>query len=122
MKRHFTITPLNNSALNATFIFRYDPTDLDTINESSLGLYRSTNSGLNYFPEGGVVDTASNQITLNFCSVIAMFSAGRILETLNNGLELTDNIYAKGKLCINWGSIDSVRVRINRSEIPQTIR
>lgn len=116
VSRFFDISPSNNSALNANLIFRYDNSEIDTLQESSLGLYSSTDGGTSYVYEGGVVDTSNNMIFLNHIHSFSRLTAARRLS----GVDLEDsisvgNIYAKGKVCIRWGSMDNISARINKN-------
>lgn len=66
IKRYFDITPTNNSSLNATLEFNYDAaTDLNSIAEINLRLFKSTDSGSNWSYQGGItLDTTNNKVTL----------------------------------------------------------
>ena len=63
IKRSFSITPTNNSGLNATFVFHYDESELNGNVEASLSLYKGSGSSWVYM--GGTPTPASNLITLN---------------------------------------------------------
>ena len=62
--RYFDITPTNNTGLNATMIFNYNDAELNSLNESKLVLYNSTDGGTTYARAGGTVNTTANTITL----------------------------------------------------------
>ena len=76
MKRFFDITPANNAGLNANFRFRYDDSELNGADESSLWLYRSPDGGVIWSPMGGIVDTAGNTITLAGVGSFSRWTAG----------------------------------------------
>ncbi|HMS66226.1 MAG TPA: hypothetical protein PKD83_13365, partial [Ignavibacteria bacterium] len=64
INRYFDITPATNTGLNATFVFKYDDSELDGTPESSLKLFKSTNSGVNWLYQLGTVNVSTNEITL----------------------------------------------------------
>lgn len=88
VSRYFDITPSNNSNLNATLGFKYDDSELGTIQESQLGLFKSTNGGLNYVFEGGTIDTLNNQITVSGINDFSRWSAGRRQEAIAANITL----------------------------------
>lgn len=65
IKRYFDITPTVNSGLNAKIVFYYDNSELNGFGKSKLKLYSSTDSGVNWTYEGGIIDTGSNSVTKN---------------------------------------------------------
>lgn len=64
-KRHFYITPANNSGLNAEIKFHYFDFEVAHLNEANLVLYKSTNNGVDWTKEGGLIDTVANYVTLS---------------------------------------------------------
>ncbi|MBX7042007.1 MAG: FG-GAP-like repeat-containing protein [Ignavibacteria bacterium] len=117
IRRQFLIEPQNNSALNAHFIFRYDDSELDTLQESALGLYHSTDGGQSYSSEGGYVDTINNLIALNYVHTFSLWTAGRDTSGNQDDSVLVNNLYAKGKTCKKWGASDTISAVINRPQI-----
>lgn len=118
--RYFDIEPANNSNLNATLGFKYDYSELDTMNESELGLYKSTNAGLNYSFTGGTADTVINQITLSGIDNFSRWSAGEysfpmpsVITLIIEGL-LDENTYL-------LNSADTVYVYLADAESPYNI-
>jgi hypothetical protein len=75
IKRFFDITPTNNTGLNATLHFQYDDSELNGAAEGTLQLFRSTDSGSSWSPQGGAVDTASDVITLAGVNEFSRWSA-----------------------------------------------
>ncbi|MDD5360639.1 MAG: T9SS type A sorting domain-containing protein [Ignavibacteria bacterium] len=64
--RYFDITPATNTGLNATLVFNYNDNEMNGNTESSLKLFKSTNSGTNWIAQNSsVVNTAANTITLS---------------------------------------------------------
>ncbi|HED11083.1 MAG TPA: T9SS type A sorting domain-containing protein [Caldithrix abyssi] len=62
--RYYTISPANNSNLNATMTFSYDDSELNGNTESSLVLFESTDNGASWVQKGGSLNTTDNQITV----------------------------------------------------------
>ncbi len=75
IKRYYDITPANNSGLNATFVFKYDDSELNGKPEPSLKLFKSTNTGSTWLYEGGTVNISSNEITLSGLTSFSRWSA-----------------------------------------------
>jgi hypothetical protein len=48
IKRWFNISPTNNSGLDATVVFKYDPTELNSNTENNLSIFKSINNGLSW--------------------------------------------------------------------------
>jgi len=119
IKRNFKISPQYNTALNAHLIFKYDISELDTLNESSLGLYQTTNSGVSYTYEGGTIDTANDQIALNYVQFFSGYTAARDSGMSQYSSDLTANLYAKGKVCLRWGTVDTISIRIKNLQAPE---
>lgn len=63
--RYFNINPTINSGLNATFVFRYDNTELSGQNAITLQLFQSNNAGTTWAEKGGSVNTTMRTITLD---------------------------------------------------------
>lgn len=117
IKRCYDISPFNNTALNANIIFRYDNSELDTLREHKLELYRSTNNGITFTPEGGSVDTITNRIFLNHVQSFSRWTAAR--DSIEGSFQILDsvyagNLYSKGKFPIKWGSYDTISVKLKR--------
>ncbi len=62
--RYFNITPTVNAGLNAEFVFKYDNSELEGQNASTLQLFQSNDAGLSWFEKGGVVNTTARTIML----------------------------------------------------------
>ena len=76
IKRYFEINPTNNSGLDATLVFHYDDSELNSITESELILFKSTDNGLNWIDMGGTVNTINNTVTLNGIDDFSMWTLG----------------------------------------------
>jgi len=75
IKRYYDITPTINTGLDATLVFHYDDDELNGRTESSLGLWKSTDSGTSWTSMGGSVDTDANAITLSGISGFSRWTA-----------------------------------------------
>jgi hypothetical protein len=64
IKRYFDITPTTNTGLNATLVFHYDDSELNSLTESELLLFKSTDSGTSWTQMGGTVNTTNNTFTI----------------------------------------------------------
>ena len=62
--RAYSITPTNNTGLNATLVFNYSDSELNGLTEGDLVLFNSTDGGTNWTLENGTVNTTNNTITL----------------------------------------------------------
>ncbi len=61
--RYYDVTPAVNSGLNASIGFSYAPGELNGITESNLTLQTSTDGGVNWAGQAGVVNTGLHKIT-----------------------------------------------------------
>lgn len=73
--RSYDISPATNTGLNATFVFSYDDAELNSIAESNLGLFRSTDGGTTFTARGGTVNTTNNTITLTGMNAFSLWTA-----------------------------------------------
>ncbi|MEO8209772.1 MAG: hypothetical protein ABI840_04390, partial [bacterium] len=73
--RYFDITPVTNSGLNGTLVYKYDDSELNGKVEASLSLFRSTNTGSTWTAEGGTLNTANNTITRSGINAFSRWSA-----------------------------------------------
>ena len=74
IKRHYQITPANNSGLNANFKMNYLEFELDTIPESDLALFESADNGNTWVKKGGTVDIVNNNVSLVGVNSFALWS------------------------------------------------
>jgi len=104
IRRWYAIKPENNSNLNATLVFNYDESELNGNEESKLSLFKSTNAGVNYATNGGVVNTVLNQVTQGNITSFARFTVGSSLgislimegfyNISTNNLNMSDTVRA----------------------------
>ncbi len=78
--RYFEISPTNNTNLNATIGFHFDPSELNTNNASLLRLWESSDAGASWQPRGGVVDTAAGTLTVNGIQSVSRWTAADTLH------------------------------------------
>ena len=76
IKRYYDITPATNTGLNATLVFRYDDSELNSIPEVNLLLFKSTNAGASWSSAGGTVNTTDNTLTLTGVNDLSRWTAG----------------------------------------------
>lgn len=86
--RYFSITPTNNSGLNATLSFRYSNSELNGHNPSILGLWKSTDNGVTWNFEGGTVDTALKRLMLSGVQSLSRWTASDTLHPLGGGFSV----------------------------------
>ncbi|MDQ3020684.1 MAG: hypothetical protein M3R36_08950 [Bacteroidota bacterium] len=120
--RSYDITPTNNTGLNATLVFNYDESELNSISESSLTLFRSTDTGTNWVLRGGTPNTINNIVTLTGISSLSRWTLGNkdnplILENL----QLTVWIQGFYNPNLNIMVSDTVRVYLRNNFSPYSI-
>lgn len=76
IERYYSISPTNNTGLNATMQFNYFDNELNGIgaDESSYELYRSTDGGSTWTERFGSVVPASNNVTLTLISAFSIWT------------------------------------------------
>jgi hypothetical protein len=62
--RKYNIVPTNNSGLNATLVFNYLDGELNSNTEADLDAFKSTDDGLSWVNQGGVVNSGNNNLTV----------------------------------------------------------
>ena len=76
IERYYSFAPTTNTGLNATLIFSYDDSELNSITESTLGLYSSDDEGSTWSSMGGTLNTTTNQIELAGIDAFDIWTAG----------------------------------------------
>ncbi len=79
--RSYDISPANNSGLGATLVFSYLDGELNDLTESSLTLFKSTDSGTTWTNESGTVDTQYKTVTLAGIDGFSLWTAGKAVAT-----------------------------------------
>ncbi len=114
IRRYYAIKPTNNSGLNATLVFRYDESELNGNNESTLALFKSTDAGASYVADGGIVNTVLNQITKTGIQNFARYTAGSNSGTVNV-ICMPEAFYNLTTLKLNMKDTITVQLRNNVS-------
>ena len=125
--RYFDITPNTNTNLNAVLVFRYDDSELNTLTESELILFKSTDQGAIWMQMGGTINTTINTVTLTGIDGFSRWTLGgpytpeeyistlekRIKQLVNTGVlnEGQGNAYIT-KLDFALLEIDNRRFRV----------
>ena len=73
--RAYDVTAETNTGLDATVVFRYDDTELNGLDESTLSLFRSTDDGATWTEVGGTVDPDANTITATNVDGFSLWTA-----------------------------------------------
>ena len=87
INRYFDIAPANNSGLNATLLYQYFDTELNSQTENSLDLYRSIDGGINWTNQG----FTTRDINLNYVEKTGINDFSR--WTLSSGTALPQPDY-----------------------------
>jgi len=75
VERYYSISPTNNSALNATMVFNYFDSELGAMNEADLKLYRSVDGGANWMVKYGALDATANTLTLTGIAAFSIWTS-----------------------------------------------
>lgn len=75
ISRYYEIYPAINENLNATLVFNYSDSELNSNEENKLQIFSSTDGGLTWMPLGGEVNTKKNTITLKEIQSFALYTA-----------------------------------------------
>ncbi|MBK9331747.1 MAG: hypothetical protein IPM96_04890 [Ignavibacteria bacterium] len=114
--RNFDITPANNSGLNATMNFSYDESELNGNSEAILGMFKSTNAGVTYLPQGGIPDISGNKVTLSGINSFSRWTlSGSVLPA--NVKIIIEGLYTADKM----NRKDSVKLYLRNSAAPYAI-
>ncbi|MBK9404592.1 MAG: hypothetical protein IPN57_08680 [Ignavibacteria bacterium] len=118
IKRYFDITPSNNSGLNATLVFKYDDSELNGKPETSLKLFKSTNSGSTWLFQNGIVNHLTNQITLTGINSFSRWSSD------SSGVSASIKLIMQGFYNSSSNAMstdDTVRVYLRNTSAPFAI-
>jgi hypothetical protein len=112
IKRYYTINPSTNSGLNATLVFKYDDrtAELNSLTESTLQLFKSTDAGSTWTLGAGTLDATANTITLNGITDFSMWTAGSSTSPLPVELtSLTASVSGRD-IALAWKTATEVNV------------
>ena len=120
--RAYDITPANNTNLNATLVFNYDESELNSIPEANLTLFRSTNTGTNWMLRGGTLNATNNNVTLTGISALSRWTLGNKNNPLVlQNLQLTALIEGFYNSASNLMTEDTVSVYLRYSYSPYAV-
>ena len=115
VRRWYAIKPVYNTGLNATLVFHYDESELNGNVESKLSLFKSTNAGISYETNGGIVNIAQNTVTQDNINSFGRFTIGNTL-----GISLImEGFYNVSTNNLNMR--DTVRVYLRNASAPYAI-
>lgn len=108
--RYYDITPANNSGLNATLRFQYFDTELNSLNENSLILWRSTNN-VHWAPQGFTTrNTSTNYVEKTTIDAFSRWT----LTPVGNPLPVQFISFVAAcngdKAILNWTTTEEVNV------------
>ncbi|NOX19567.1 MAG: T9SS type A sorting domain-containing protein [Chlorobi bacterium] len=109
IKRYYDITPTTNTGLNASFVFHYDPVDLNGLTESELVLFKSIDNGITWTQEGGTVNTTNHTVALDGINSFSRWTLGSSAAPLPVELtSFTANVIDNKKIQLNWQTATEV--------------
>jgi hypothetical protein len=73
--RYFDITPTNDAGLNATFVFRYDASELNGQSTATMGLWKSTDAGTTWTAQAAANNAAGHTLTATGVNSLSRWSA-----------------------------------------------
>ena len=103
IKRFFNIVPATNNGLNATIVLKYENSELDGQDSSTLVLWRSIDGGATWRKQGGVVvDANTRTITKSNAFSFSMFAISDSVHPLGPSVIEGLTVVSAGNG--NWGS------------------
>lgn len=106
--RYFDISPANNSGLDATLVFKYDESELNSIAESNLILFKSTDAGTSWSGMGGIVNSLTNSITLSGIESFSRWTAGDASAPLPVQLSSFSASRIQNAVHVTWSTISEL--------------
>ncbi|MFZ1323395.1 MAG: T9SS type A sorting domain-containing protein, partial [Ignavibacteria bacterium] len=108
MERYYDISPANNSGLNATFVFKYDDSELNGFNPNNLVLFKSTNNGVNWFYEPSSNNPFAKEITSVGVNSFSKWTAGDATNSLPVELaSFSSNVNGRN-VSLNWSTSSEI--------------
>jgi len=115
--RYFDITPTTNTGLNATLVFHYDDSELNSLTESELILFKSTDNGSSWTQMGGTVNTSENFVTLPGIDGFSRWTLGASSSPIPVELtSFTANVNNNGSVVLNWSTATEVNNQMFKIE------
>lgn len=110
--RVFNIQPTNNTGLNATLRFYYDESEIGSIPESNLVLFKSPGGAANTWNGiGGTVNTTDNYVELAGISDFSFWTLGDFSNPLPVELVAFNAFAENGKVRLNWTTASEINNR-----------
>jgi hypothetical protein len=101
--RYFTVTPSNNSGLDATVDFYYFDNELAGIAEPNLAMFSSANGGVQWLNMGeDAIDQGSNILTLGGIDILNRFTLANISAPLAVQLIRFYVVPAANEVMLHW--------------------
>ncbi|MGE5399992.1 MAG: T9SS type A sorting domain-containing protein [Ignavibacteriales bacterium] len=82
IQRYYDIIPQHNMGAGAQLVFKYTHSELNSVTEENLGLFRSGDEGASWQPAGGILDLVNNTITTPIVDGYTRWTAGDINKPL----------------------------------------
>lgn len=103
ISRNYNIIPANNTGLDATLRFYYDESELNSIPESNLKLFKSATGANNTWSySGGVVNTEQNYVEQSGISSFSYWTLGDVNNPIPVELTSFSASVEKGLVLLNW--------------------
>ncbi len=102
VRRIFKITPVNNTALNATLQFHYLDAEVGGLDENLFTIWRSANGTSGWVNQGGVVNTTLNTVTLNGINDFAWYTIAPSNASLPVILSAFDVACSNDAVIMKW--------------------
>lgn len=119
LMRYYDIIPENNTNLNATLVFSYDDTELNSNDESSLALFRSPDDGVSWSHAGGIVSISDNKITLTSIGSFSRWSADEY-DLIPSTIKIFPEAFLN-PITNTLNSKDTIRIFLRESSAPYNI-
>jgi hypothetical protein len=101
-RRYFRITPNNNTGLNADMKYLYTDAEIENLNEENLVLFKSTDGGVNWTKEGGVININDNFVTLSGVNSFSLWAINDKNTPIVNIDQMDGNVPAEFSLLQNY--------------------
>jgi hypothetical protein len=87
--RYFKITPVLNAGLNASFVFKFDNSELAGQDANLLGLFNSEDNGVFWVYQGGASNASERTITLTGVNNFSSWTAADTNNNIGSGTTFT---------------------------------
>ena len=106
--RYYDITPATNSGLNATLVFPYQESEIGSIAEEDLRMFKSEDGGTTWTMEGGIVDAGANTVTITGIDAFSRWTLADVNAQLPVELTSFTASSAEGKVNLSWATATEV--------------